>query len=88
MRVMHDWGVEFQKLVNLVFPRSFHLELCSTISKPIAELVSHYFSDVERQLSLSEVVDLNIESAALEETSSRFGISTERVRQIVKHYRH
>lgn len=84
-RAMQKSGVEFPKLVNFVFPRSFAPKQCLSISKPIADLVSHYFIDVEGQLSSSHVVDMNIEWAALEETSSRFGIPIEQVRHIVGH---
>jgi hypothetical protein len=77
-------GVQFQKLVNLVFPRTFFSSQTRVSSLNITEIVLEYYRNVKLELSLQEIDEQKVESLAIEETASKFDISIEQVRIIVK----
>ncbi len=77
-------GVKFQKLVNLVFPRTFFLRHKAERLTGIAQDVIDYYREVKLQLSLQGMEDTVLESVAVEETASRFDMSEEEVRKFVQ----
>jgi len=77
-------GVDFQKLVNLVFPRTFF-----SLRKPISQSriigrVVEYYREEKFVLSLQGLDPLKIRSLALEETACKFDLPEGQVDKILK----
>jgi hypothetical protein len=77
-------GVQFQKLVNLVFPRTFFSHHKTENLPDITQDVNEYYREVKFQLSLQGMEELLLESIAIEETSSKYGIDTGQVKEILE----
>lgn len=76
-------GVQFQKLVNIVFPRTFFSYNKKEHFPDAAEEVSEYYKEVLFQLSLQGVNESMLIPMAVEECSSRFAIDPEHVKEIL-----
>jgi hypothetical protein len=77
-------GVEFQKLVNLVFPRTFFSLHNAPFPPDLSHSVYEYYTDEKYALSLQEIEETEIESLALEETASKFDRSVEEVAEVIR----
>jgi hypothetical protein len=77
-------GVKFQKLVNLVFPRTFFSQHKKEHYPDIGNDVAEYYKEVLFQLSLQGMDESKLESVAIEETSSKFGMDIEQVKEILR----
>ena len=76
-------GVKFQKLVNLVFPRTFFSNHKREHFPEISKDITEYYNEVLFHLSLQGMEESKLESVALEETSSKFAMDIEQVKEII-----
>jgi len=76
-------GVQFQKLVNIVFPRTFFLHHKIEKLPNITQDVINYYREVKFQLSLQGIEESVLESVAREETASKFGIDIKRLKDML-----
>jgi hypothetical protein len=76
-------GVQFQKLVNLVFPRTFFSHHKKENFPNINQDVVEYYREVKFQLTLQGIEEFKLEHITIEETSSKFGIDAEQLKDIL-----
>jgi hypothetical protein len=77
-------SIQFQKLVNLVFPRTFFSRHKAERLIDIAQDVIDYYKEVKLQLSLQGMEGTVLESVAVEETASKFDMSEEEIGKFVE----
>ena len=77
-------SIQFQKLVNLVFPRTFFSHHKAERITGIAQDVIDYYREVKLQLSLQGMEETVLESVAVEETASKFDMSEEEIGKFVE----
>jgi hypothetical protein len=75
--------VDYEKLVNQVFPRTFSCEKADSVSRASAKSISTYFQKLRLTLFRSGLVGSVLHSTCVEETAEKFCVKMEIVEEIV-----
>ena len=76
-------GAEFQRLVNLVFPRTFIPQSPKIIFSAIAASMISYAQEVRSQFSTLEASPSRVEALVMEEVASRYNLQVDDVRNLI-----
>ncbi len=77
-------AIDYQKIANEVFPRTFYCVQPRNISPSFARAIVRYFDRLENTLSESGLTGIILYSTCVEETAEKFCISTDEAERIVK----
>jgi len=77
--------VDYEILVNEVFPRTFSCEKAKHASRASAKSISKHFRKLRSSLFSSGLVGSVLHATCLEETAEKFCVRVEMVKEIVAH---
>ena len=75
--------VDFEKLVNMVFPRSFHLHTDQKTACLLATDITAYFSELSGKYRRQGMDASYVEVTAADEVMGKFGITSEQLKNIL-----
>jgi hypothetical protein len=79
-------GLDYQKAINQIFPRTFYCERSTKADPRLANTILKYFRKLELEFKEQELNEDIIESICIEETAEKFCIPVDTVREIANRY--
>lgn len=77
LQYLIDLHVDFQKLVNMVFPRSFHRKTDQRTVQILAREIGEYFSEKQERYLVQGMEGSTANETAPGEVIGKFGVTTE-----------
>ncbi len=75
--------VDFEKLVNMVFPRSFHLHADQKTARLLASEITDYFLELNGKYRRQGMDASTVEVTAADEVMGKFGITSDQLKHIL-----
>jgi hypothetical protein len=77
-------GLEYQKTINQIFPRTFYCEQQRKITAPVVNTILKYFGMLELEFTEQGLPERIIREICYSETAEKFCIPVNTVKEIVK----